>query len=332
MDEHELVSKLKEIAVDLGKQPSRDQFVQISGITRECIDKHFGSYTGFLQAAGFSKNQKNHKPTFQKSFAEPLDERLSKETYVKPIRFEWDKSGCIVTIPDLHFPFVSVDALTQFYCKLEMIKDRVQYVVQMGDLFDMLAQSKFPRSINYFSPDEEIRLARTMAAEMWAKIRSICPKAKCVQILGNHDKRPVLRALESLPFAETAIKEWTENLFVFDGVFTVMDTREVLLIGDVCFHHGFLSKLGDHRDSFMMNTVVGHTHRGGTVFRNVRQAIYSDKMEVINVIEKQIWELNAGLMGNPFSKALGYTPTKVNNWTIGFGIIDLDGPRFVPLT
>lgn len=46
---------------------------------------------------------------------------------------------------------------------------------------------------------------------------------------------------------------------------------------------------------------------------------------------KTLYELNAGYLGDPESKALSYTPTKITNWTLGWGYIDEDGPRFVAL-
>ena len=68
----------------------------------------------------------------------------------------------------------------------------------------------------------------------------------------------------------------------------------------------------------MMNSVVGHSHLGGTVFLPFKDNI--------------LWELNCGYIGDPESLALSYTAQKkVSKWTLGYGVIDDVGPRFNPL-
>ena len=70
------------------------------------------------------------------------------------------------------------------------------------------------------------------------------------------------------------------------------------------------------REHNLKNTVVGHSHLGGVVYRNTFNGI--------------IWELNAGFCGDTESKALSYTPQRLTKWTKGFGFIDALGPRFIP--
>ena len=218
----------------------------------------------------------------------------------------------VLYIGDAHFPFVSQDVLCLIYEYIERYKPEV--VVQVGDLFDFAAQTRFPASkLVIFNPFEEARLGRKMAGEMWETIRRLVPKAELFQIWGNHDLRPIKRILESAPDCEPFFD--LKPYMTFDGVQTVEDYRSALKINETNVHHGWLSKLGAHRDHFMTNTVVGHSHRAGIDYRK-----FGDRV---------LWEMNVGFIGDAHSKALGYTPTRMTNWTLGFGTEDALGPRIV---
>jgi len=67
------------------------------------------------------------------------------------------------------------------------------------------------------------------------------------------------------------------------------------------------------------NVVCGHIHRGGAVY--------------INYDNKVFWELNVGFLADKDSKALSYSALKrFSAWTLGWGEIDEQGPRFIPIT
>jgi hypothetical protein len=121
------------------------------------------------------------------------------------------------------------------------------------------------------------------------------------------------RIIEAYPEAELFMD--FEKWFKFDGVTTHSDIRQELIINGICFIHGYRSKLGDHRDFNKMSTVVGHSHLGGVNFKNYGSEI--------------LFELNAGYIGDPESKALSYTSQKIVNWTHGLGVIDSFGARFI---
>jgi uncharacterized protein YprB with RNaseH-like and TPR domain len=59
MDAHSLVSKLKELANELGKTPSQREFIS-SGVSMRQIRKHFDSYNGLVNAAGLEVNASPH--------------------------------------------------------------------------------------------------------------------------------------------------------------------------------------------------------------------------------------------------------------------------------
>ena len=219
----------------------------------------------------------------------------------------------ILVVGDMHAPFACQKTLKQIY---EIAaKEKPTHIVQVGDMYDFFCFSRYSRSMNWMMPEQELQLGRKKAAEFWATIKKAAPKAKCFQLLGNHDERLIKRVLEKAPELESVTD--IHSYFCFPGVTTLKDYRHELVIGDIIFHHGYLSGKGQHKRKNAMNFVGGHTHLG-----------YVD-YEVM--AGKVLWELNAGYVGDPESPVFAYTPQKSNFKTRGVGFIDEYGPRFICL-
>ena len=316
-----ILEDLKRVASELGHAPTRDEYRANGRFPERAARDAFGGYTMALTAAGLEptksarRSRLNVKQLFKADIEESvatLRESASRQMAPKVI----DESRRILVIGDTHFPFVSVDALTAVYSYAECLQPTD--IVQIGDLYDQLAASRFPKSQNYYSPDQESDLARKGSVAMWETLKRISPDARCVQILGNHDIRPMKAILESSAgWAERAVRKEFEALYTFDGVTTVLDSRQEYRIDDIVFQHGHYSKLGAHAAHNGMCTVVGHSHKGGVAFLQSMAK------------ERHLWELNAGYVGDPLTKALGYGPQRFQHWTLGCGSIDLFGPRFV---
>lgn len=308
-----IVNALREYAIDLGRAPRRDEFTAVH-FTKQTIDKEFGSFTLALQAAGLYEPGKPRTKIDPKVlFYEDISDQIDSHKADK-IKGFCNKSKILV-IGDTHFPFAHKEAFELLYAFAK--ENKPDYIIQVGDLLDLYAQSKFPRSQNFYSPEEEERKGVEEAAKMWQKLRELCPKANCYQLWGNHDLRPMKRVLESAPSLEHVVKAHYKNLMNFPGVTTIEDYRQELIIEDIVFHHGYRSQLGSHRDYTMTNFVCGHSHRGGVVFRRIKG--------------ETIWELNAGFMADASSKVLSYSAQKIHDQTIGWGWIDRYGPRFISL-
>lgn len=314
MDAHELVAKLKEMAISLGRVPTRDEF-QRELRSRKAVTDAFGSFSTLVQAAGLSpgKPRKIDNSIFEKDIVRHLDE-YKPRSIVQSIHLDPWPSAAICS--DIHWPFANARVIDRF---IEFVGDaKPEFVIINGDAWDMYAHTKFPRTHNLFKPREEEALARQMNEEFWQRAQKASPRSKCHQLLGNHDVRPLKRVLEAYPEAEDWIKEKVNSLFTFNGVATMFDPREELFLSNnVIVFHGYKTKLGDHRDYTMYCTANGHSHVGGVVFRKVRGSV--------------LWELNSGLSGDPEAKGLTYTAQKITNWTPGFAVIDGLGPRFIPV-
>lgn len=219
----------------------------------------------------------------------------------------------ILVLGDIHFPYHSKAAVKR---ALKLVKKlKPTHVVQIGDLYDQYSFSRFTRK-NITLPEAELEKARHLAVYLWKSIRTLMPRSKCYQLLGNHDVRLIKRAEEKLPEAQEFIKKTVMELYKFKGVTTMEDDKDELVIGDIVFMHGYRSKLGDHMLYNRKSTVVGHSHTGGVVF--------------VQQLNRVIWELNAGYLADEKAEPLRYRPQSTSKWTLGVGFIDESGPRFIP--
>lgn len=305
-----VVRKTQEIAQEIGHTPLRVE-LESMGVSRWAVQTH--GYVNIIAAAGLEPNPKTttiRRPTndiFRQDIRDVVEQHVPREMQQHSIKSK------ILVGGDIHFPFQHKPTIERFHeFNREFMPD---YVIQMGDLYDMYAHSRFPKSQNIYKPEEEEILAREGAEDFWGQVCKDNPNAKKYQIMGNHDERPVKQTLSLQPTMEHVVKRHLKKLMTFDGVELIFDYREVLKIDGVGFHHGYLSQLGAHRDSFLENMVVAHTHKGGVSTRRIRNQV--------------LFELNVGFMGDPESKAMSYTPTKQENYTLGFGYIDRFGPRFI---
>lgn len=225
----------------------------------------------------------------------------------------------ICPIGDDHFPFCHKPSGSLILDFIEAKKPDI--VVKLGDTYDMSSFSRFAPRLT-LSGREELIMGRQGAEEHWWSIKKLVPHAKCFQLKGNHDIRPILRLWEHNKDIGALVDGVFDKYWHFDGVETIDDPADELIIDDILFTHGHRTKIGDHLKSiqYMHNVVTGHLHRGGTVFERVGALKGMTR-----------WELNAGYWGDPFHKALLYRPMKKYfTWTQGIGWIENRWPQFVP--
>lgn len=315
MDKHDLVVAVKSMAVELGKTPTRREFeATVKGAAYQLGKQFAGSYSMLVQAAGLDPNKSEKPRRIDNSiFERDIESHLAE---YKPAEYApRGEYPTLAVISDIHWPFACQRVIDAFLAYVE--KHKPEWVVINGDAWDMYAHSKYPRSLNVFTPREEERLSREANEKFWARVQELSPESKCVQMMGNHDLRPMKKVLESYPEAEDWVRERLAKMFTFEGVKTILDgTEELYLAEDIILFHGYRGKLGDHRDYTLMSCINGHTHVGGVVWKQIRGAV--------------IFEMNSGVAGDPMSKGLSYRPQKITHWTPGFGVMDSYGPRFIP--
>lgn len=221
----------------------------------------------------------------------------------------------VVALGDLHFPFHCQYALGFAIDYIKQTKPKV--IVQLGDLYDLLSLSKFPSRL-YYKFREEAPEAREIAEDFWDLVKKASPKSKLFQIKGNHDLRSEKRMIEYLNGALEQTYE-QKPLWTFNGVETIDDAKDDLIIDDVVYMHGYRNKLGDHlKHNNFKNTVCGHTHRPGVYYHRLDTGRIS-------------WEANAGYLGNPFSEGLNYRmQRKFFIWVKALCHVKKFGPVIVP--
>lgn len=311
---HELIAQVKELALELGRTPTRAEFEGRVKGGHNKLSK-LGGYTAILQAAGLDTydSRRGGRRIDNSVFERDLERHL--ESYEPREQIERKPYPTIGCLSDIHWPFHSQRVIDKFIAYVEKYKP--QFVIIDGDAADFYSFAKFPRSHNVFTPREEVRLAREHNETFWKRIKEVHPEAKCFQLAGNHDVRPLKRVIEAMPVAEDWIAEMLKKQFTFEGVTTILDPREELIIGDIVVHHGYKTRIGAHRDHVNMNAITGHIHIGAVSFRSLRGGAVC-------------WELHCGLAGDPEAKGLSYTSQRISNWTQGFGVVDELGPRFIP--
>lgn len=315
MDQHDLISALKDLAINLGRTPTKVEFCQsITG--GEYKLAKFGGYTALVTASGletYDDRRSGKKISREELFGVSIEDvvRAHKPKVIDstPRNFR-----PMLFIGDTHFPFAHQPTLEKIYRFAE--KEKPEYIIQLGDLQDQFSHSRFPASKNFYKPDEEMQLARKQSIDFWLELKKACPSAQCYQITGNHDLRALKLVLNSAPSLEGLVRESLLKLYEFEGVTTIHDYREELIIQDVMMHHGYMSKNGMQRDFVMQNLASAHTHRGEVSFRPLKKKI--------------ITHLNAGFAGDEESKACSYTSQKTTGWTLGHGWWDEYGARFIP--
>ena len=211
---------------------------------------------------------------------------------------------------DTHFPFHNKAWLSWVIELSHVLKPDI--TVQIGDLYDLLAYSKYPRSLNLMTPQQECTEGRAFAEQFWRDVYGV---EKC-QLMGNHDARAMKRVLEVLPAIEHLVAPGIQDLYQFEGVTTVDDGSEVEVDG-VLYQHGH-KLMGRHAPHNRQNTACGHNHKGGV-------SVFSDNRGCY-------WELGVGCGVDAAHPAFGYQGQRaIPTIHLGLGWVDWLGPRFIPM-
>lgn len=316
--QHELIQKLLKLADEIGRTPSKVEYLA-EGHSEFTMRKAFGTYTEFIKAAGLEPIGTSKKKIDNTVFNVDIEKHLSeytKKEIATPSKIQEPFKKCLF-IPDFHAPWGDLKVI-EAACKFAEIH-KPDYIVQLGDLYDFISHSRFPTSKNIYTPREEQKAGRAQSEEMWKMLISASAKSKKYQLWGNHSERPLKRILETYPEAEDWVRQMVTELMTFKGVETVDDSRtELILPGNVMAIHGYLSRPGSHRDyNLGFNVVHGHLHTAHVMFKKIQGRV--------------LFEMNCGIAADIHSKAFTYTPQKSTAWASGFGWLDENGPRFVPV-
>jgi len=227
----------------------------------------------------------------------------------------------LLAVPDTHFPFVKDSRLNAIYDFAKDIKPT--HIVQLGDLYDQYSFSSFTKSVDFLTPEAEIKQAKCMAQDMWEKLTRIAPKASKFQVWGNHDQRIVSRIYEKLQEFASLAKDPINAWYHFNGVTDVGPYRSEVRIRvrtpkqdqeyhDVYLLHGIFSGPTSHVRKYPGDIVIrAHSHKQSLV-------------PVESANGKNSFELDCGCILDKAKLAFKYARTFDPGWMPGFGYVEKD--------
>lgn len=295
----DLLKQFKDLEKKLNKVPTRRDFTAEYGWSFEAI---YGSWSNFKKEA---KPNPIHIPVDSPllSGAKPEINDSMFGPYKKRV----------VILGDLHEPWSADDAVSMALYYIEKLKPNV--VIQAGDSLDNFSTGRFAKKL-FITPKDEAQRGYLRMCSLWDKIKKLVPKAELYLLMGNHDIRPITKMVNFAPELEPFIELY--KYFTYPGVTTIKNPRDPLIIENIAYIHGFLTKLGDHAKKLGMPVVHGHTHRGGLLkFKHDH---------------KWTFELDVGYLGDPTKPCFHYTPMREIKWSHGIGLIDTWGPVYLPFS
>jgi len=182
---------------------------------------------------------------------------------------------------DEHFPFQD-DCARELAMKI--VSDFNPDVRITGsDGVDFYALSKFDKNPKRKKTIEEEVLEWRRGQREW---QDAAPNAIAVFILGNHEWRLQRYLWQHLEIAELSILQ-IHNFMGFDGLGIVYESYDHELANtEVQFdnllikhgslvraHSGYSARGELEKEFYQVNTLTGHTHRGGVTFANTRNGI-----------------------------------------------------------
>lgn len=222
-------------------------------------------------------------------------------------------SRIIFVLGDIHLPWCDWDALKEVAEEIKLAERRGDdvTVVQVGDLLDARAWSKYPKG----PADENAQREWDEAEAAMDKLYELIPQMHI--LLGNHDERFAKKAMESM-LPKQLIKSLDEY-FNFDG-WKWHTADAPLEVDGIAFIHG---------DSFPIpvpataalrlgqSVCYGHTHTA--------------QLQYIVTFKKRIFSMNVGWLGDESKSAFSYARKSPNRSFKGYGVI-IDGvPHLMPL-
>jgi predicted phosphodiesterase len=220
----------------------------------------------------------------------------------------------ILVLPDIHAPFFNWKAV-KVAAKWAK-RHKPELVIQLGDIMDQKAWSRFPKDADDPSPHQEFELS----IEAMDRLADMFPDMEL--LLGNHDLRIAKAALE-VGFTKHIVRD-LEEIFEYPGWNWHSNPRDHLIVntrrGPVLFRHGdeeggtavAKSRL------FGMSVVQGHTHQASIGYTSTMRG--------------QVFGMECGHLMDTTSKAATYACRNGKYPVTGIGIIKYGVPYFLPLT
>lgn len=268
-DSHAIVSAIKALASDLGRAPTRDEFLSRGTITERQVRSAFGGWTPALTAAGFAPHVEAKKPKFK------FTQRKIESFVVHDLDLAdlFARAGNpevlkVLAQPDTHTKYRDKKAWSVFCQFAEYFQPDIHLI--MGDFVDCEDISPWPSSD--VGPRDfvgEIKESRALLKEI-VKLTPSCSTRLFIE--GNHENwidqakassssSPLHHAARELGL-EPGLKEFLE---LDKHGYHLFPVNDFVKMGQAYFTHGVYT--GDnhakkHLTELKVNIYYGHTHDG----------------------------------------------------------------------
>lgn len=217
MNKHEIVSDIKRVAADLGRAPTRKEYVRdkLGKYSEHAITKVFETFSQALRASGFDSETKRPDTSYKQYEKQvhkyDLNQKLAKhfDQEITPYIGKYDQGDMkvmsVVVGSDFHSQWTDPYCLEVFIDTCKRIQPSV--ICLAGDVFDFYqvsAYSKNPRRA--MTLQSEINFIKT---HIFQPLREHCPESQIDLFIGNHEWRlfnflcnqaPGLASLDAMQF------------------------------------------------------------------------------------------------------------------------------------
>jgi len=258
-----LLQKLKALASDLGRVPTRDEFRKEHG---EAYSRHFGGFTPFLHAAGLEPNKKEKPQKFKwkkrqiesfKVHELDLDELFEKHGNPEILR--------ITAQPDTHMKHRDDRAVGAMLSFLDHFRPHLHIIG--GDFLDAEGISHWPS--NDLKPKSFIPEVMEARKALDALKSKLCASGDLLYIEGNHEdwiRQAMVAKMPEFFFGLDELGLMPDLSSLLDlparGI-PLIPVNEILKIGKLHFTHGLFtgpSAAKKHLNLIKGNIYYFHTH------------------------------------------------------------------------
>ena len=223
------------------------------------------------------------------------------------------KSKIIFVLGDIHLPWCDWDALEHIAEEINIAKKRGDEVevVQIGDLFDQRAWSRFPKE----GDAENAQLEWDQSEAAADRLNDLIPEMKI--IFGNHDERIAKKATEGL--VPKQLIRSLDEYFCYDG-WEWHTSDHPLEIDGIAFIHGDTFPIPRPIAAALrlgQSVVYGHTHQGALAY--------------VTTHNRRMFSLNVGWLGDEKCAAFQYARGSPHKCFKGYGVIIDNVPHLMPL-
>lgn len=307
--QHEILSDVARVAKEIGRTPTREQYLTQGKFKRDAIDFAFGSYTAMLQASGlkYSAIGKRNKQDLKKQAFDHLKKEIEQK---KSLPHPPQLCHSVLCIGDLHIPYQHPDAINWLIALNQ--KYTFDRVINMGDEVDLHAISFHDHDADLLSPGHELEESIKILGQLYSHFPT-------VDLCESNHGSLVMRRARHFGLPARVLKSNREILSAPEGWSWRFEIDLQLSNGQRClFHHSYGGNILLASQRRGQNLVSGHIHN-------------SFAIQYWANSERTFFAAQAGCLVDDTSLAMAYNKATVQRPLIG-SLAILDGvPKQLPM-